>query len=253
MALLNKSMFLCCLLAIGAAFSNQAVAQLSLFPSNPTPLDLVRLRWTHVGCTNPDSVRVSMQANRATVSTDRVFFVDCGTVQGYFDEYTVGRLPSGEYDIELIVNPPPGTLGPSQLIGPIHLTVGPLPPTGSLLPHEDYSDAWLDPAEPGQVLVVEQSGEGLFAVWNVYDASGRPVWYLLLPGSWIRDSENNLRYVWTVYTTTGPYWGGRFDPGAVGGAAVGTASFVPQAVTRAGFEYTIAGVTGSRKLQRFAF
>jgi hypothetical protein len=253
MASVNRSIFLCCLLAIGAAFSTQAIAQLSLVPANPTPLDLVRLHWTHVGCTNPDSVRVSMQANRGTISADRAFFIDCGTVQGYFDEYTVGRLPAGEYDIELIVNPPPPTLGPSQLIGPIHLTVGPLPATGSLLPHEDYSDAWWDPTESGQALTVKQSGDKLFAGWNVYDASGRPVWYSLQPGSWTRDSANNLRYVWMVYKTTGPYWGGLFDPGAVRITAVGTASFVPQAVSRARFEYTIEGVSGSKQLQRFAF
>jgi hypothetical protein len=198
-----------------------------------------------------------MQANQGTVlgtvSADRVFIIDCGTVQGYFNEYTVGRLPTGEYDIELIVNPPPGTLGPSQLIGPIHLTVGPLPPTGSLLPHEDYSDAWWNTAESGQSLVIKQSGDKLFAGWNVYDMSGRAVWYSLQPGSWSRDSSNNLRFVWTVYKTTGPYWGGTFDPAAVTGTAVGTASFTPQAVSRARFDYTIEGVSGSKQLQRFTF
>ena len=126
MTLTSKGFVLGCLWLVGSTFSSFAAAQLSLVPANPTPLDTVRLRWAHVGCTNPDSTRTMMQANQVFVSTDRTFQVDCGTIQGYFDEYTVGRLPAGEYDVQLAVNPPPPTLGPSQLIGTIHFTVAAL-------------------------------------------------------------------------------------------------------------------------------
>jgi hypothetical protein len=194
-----------------------------------------------------------MVANRVTVSADRAFVVDCGTVQGYFDEYTVGRLPTGDYDVELIVNPPPGTLGPSLLIGTIHLAVGALAAAGSLFPSDNYSDGWWDPAESGWALIVQQSGNKLVATWNVYDASGRPVWFSLQPGSWQRDSANNLRYVGTIYMTTGPFWGGPFDPARVSVTAVGTGSFIPQAPSRARFEYTIGAVSGAKQLVRLVF
>lgn len=253
MSCTNKLFFLGSLWLIGTALSNLATAQLSLIPANPSPLDVVRLRWAHVGCTSPDSVRLTMLANRVTVSADRKFVVDCGSVQGYFDEYTVGRLPTGDYDIELIVNPPPGTLGPSQLIGPIHLAVSSLPPAGSLLPHESYSDGWWDPAESGWALIVQQSGDRLVATWNVYDATGQPIWYSLQPGSWTRDPDGNLRYVGTIYTTTGPYWGGPFDSRTVSAVAVGTANFIPQAPSRARFEYTIGTVSGAKHLVRLVF
>ena len=248
----SNRFFLWCVLAIGA-FTPPALAQLSLVPASPIPLDLVRLRWTHAGCTNPDSVRVSMQSNRVTVSADRTFPADCGTVQGYFDEYTIGRLPSGQYEVQLVVNPPPPTLGPSLLIGPVQLEVGPLPHTGALLPHEDYTDVWWDPNESGQSLTVKQSGAELVAGWNVYDVSGRAIWYTLQPGAWARDSANNLYYAGIVYKTSGPYWGGPFDPGALSIATVGTANFVPQSVSRARFDYVIEGVSGSKQLQRFVF
>src|SRR5437762_2540961 len=110
-ATITRSVLLGLLLAAAATFSSLAMAQLSLVPAKPTPLDTVRLRWTHVACTHPDSVQVSMQANLVTVSADRVAMVDCGTVLGYYDEYTVGRLPAGEYDVQLVVNPPPPSLG----------------------------------------------------------------------------------------------------------------------------------------------
>ncbi len=253
MSSLNKAIHLGCVLLLGITFSGLAAAQLSLVPAAPTPLETVRLRWAHVGCTNQESVRTTMQANQVTVSADRATRIDCGTVQGYFDEYTLGRLPAGEYDVQLIVNPPPPTLGPSQLIGPIHLTVGPSPPTDSLLPHDNYSDFWWDPAESGWALSVQQSGSRLVAIWNVYDAAGRPIWYTLQPGSWTKDSANTLRYVGTIYQTTGPDWRGPFDPAAVSVTAVGTGSFIPQAASRARFEYTIGGVSGAKQVVRFAF
>lgn len=249
----NKAVARVCLWLVATTLSGLAAAQLSLVPSNPTPLDTVRLRWAHAGCTNPDSIRITMQANRLMVSADRIFLADCGTTQGYFDEYTVGRLPAGEYDIQLAANPPPPTLGPTLLIGPIHLTVASLSPTDSLLPHDNYADVWWNPAESGSALTVQQSGDKLFAVWNVYDASGRSTWYSLQPGSWKRDSANILRYVGIVYSTTGPDWRGSFDASAISISAVGTASFTPQGASRARFEYTINGVNGSKQLVRFAF
>src|SRR5258706_5570864 len=83
--------------------------ELAVTPANPTPVDTVRLRWTHVGCTDAGAVQVTQEANRITVSTNRIFQVDCGTVAGFFEEFTLGRLPSGEYDAQIAVNPPPGT------------------------------------------------------------------------------------------------------------------------------------------------
>jgi len=243
----------CSLFAGACSIASVAVAQLVIVPGQPSPVDTVRLRWFHVGCTNPDSVRSSMQNNRVTISADRTFGVDCGTTQNYFDEYTVGRLPSGEYDVDLIVNPPPGTAGPSLLLGPVHLAVAPLPATGSLLPHDDYSDMWLVPEELGQSLVIKQSGAQLVALWTVYDAAGQPTWYTLQPGSWVRDASNTLVYSAIVFKTTGPYWALPFDPAALSITPVGTASFVPQSVSRARFDYTIDGIAGSKQLQRFVF
>ena len=246
----KKILFGCWLALLGSGLGAQ---QLSINPALPTPLDFVRLRYAHVGCTNPDSVRVAQLANRITVDADRVFVPDCGTINGYFEDFTLGRLPAGEYDAELIVNPPPGTLGPSLLIGPVHFTVAALPPTGSLHPHENYGDMWWNPLESGWALNVFQSGDKLIAVWAVYDAVGRATWYAMLSGSWLRDAGNALHYAGTVYRTTGPYWGGAYDPRAVTVTAVGTADFLPTSTSRAQFSYTIEGISGSKAIERFRF
>ena len=237
-----------------AAIAGLAMGEgLSLSPPAPGPLDTVRLVYTHVGCTNPDSVRVAQQSNRITVQADRVAFVDCGTVAGYFDEYTLGRLPSGDYDVELVVNPPPPTLGPSMLVGSVHLTVAPLPATGSLHPHDDYTDIWWNPAESGWSLSVKQSAEKLFLAWNTYDASNRATWFVLPAGAWSRDSAGVLHFSGAVYRVIGPGWQGAFDPAAVKATAVGTADFALFGVRHALFTYTIDGISGSKPVERLRF
>ena len=226
--------------------------QLAIVPATPTPLDLVRLRYTHVGCTNPDSLQLMQSANRITVQAERLIFPNCGTILGY-EEFTLGRLPTGNYDAELVVNPPAGTLGPSVLIGAVHFSVAPLPPTPSLHPHENYSDIWWNPQESGWALNVFQAGDTLIANWAVYDASGQPTWYALLSGAWQRDADNVLRYSGTIYRTAGAYWGGAYSAKDISVVAVGTADFKPTNSSHAIWNYTIDGIKGSKTIERFHF
>jgi len=242
---------LACLLI--ATSSLTAQAQLAIVPANPTPLDTVRLRYMHVGCTNPDSVRLSQAANLISVQVDRTFFPDCGTVAGYFEDFTLGRLPTGEYDVQLAVNPPPPTLGPTLLVGPVHLTVGALPPTGSAHPHENFEDMWWNPHESGWALNVFQSGEKLLLVWVTYDTDGRPTWFFVPSGAWSRDSASVLHFSGAVYRTQGPPWSGTFDPAVVTVTAVGTADFVPRGSSNAQFSYTIGNVSASKGIERLRF
>jgi hypothetical protein len=226
--------------------------ELTVTPASPTPVDTVRLRWAHVGCTNPDAVQVTQESNRITVSTNRVFQVDCGTINGFFEEFTLGRLPAGEYDAQIAVNPPPGTLGPTQLVGPVHISVARLPPTGAGTPRDDYTDLWWNPQRSGEALLVKQSSGLLFAVWVVYDAAGRATWYSLQPGAWARDPNNALGYSGTIYRTTGPWWGA-FDPAQVSITAAGRGTFTPLAAGRARFDVVVDGVTASTTLERMRF
>ncbi len=242
-----------CLASLAACAATGAFAQLALDPPNPTPLDTVRLRYYHVGCTDPDSVQVSLDANRVTVQADRRFAPDCGTVAGSYDEYTLGRLPTGEYEAMLVVNPPPGTFAPSQLLGPLHVSVSRLPPTGTARPHDDYSDMWWNGREPGWALSVRQSGEKVFLVWNTYADPGKPTWFVVPGGSWTRDADGRLHFAGTVYRTTGAAWQLPFDPTLVGVKPAGTADFLPLDPGHALFTYTIDGMSGAKAIVRFRF
>jgi hypothetical protein len=238
---------LCLLAATGA------LAQLSIDPAVPTSLDTVRLRYAHTGCTNPDSVQVSQEGGRISVQADRVFTVDCGTVLGFYEEFTLGRLPAGEYETSLVVNPPPGTLGPSQVIGPIHVSVSPLPATGLLHPHDNYSDMWWNPREPGWALTVNQLEEKLFMVWMTYDDAGKPTWLVVPGGLWTRDAENRLHFAGTAYRTAGTPWKLAYDPTAMEVKSAGSADFSPLDASHGIFTYTIDGVAGSKMIERFRF
>lgn len=234
--------------------ASNAFAQLSIDPPSPTALDTVRLRYTHAGCTNPHSVQVAQDANRITVQVDRGAIVpDCGTVVGFFEEFTLGRLPSGEYDASLVVNPPPGTLGPSQMLGPIHVSVARLAATGTLHPHDNYSDMWWNPREPGWALTLNQYGDKLFLVWVTYGDAGAATWLVLPGGTWTRESSGLLHFTGTVYRTTGSSWQLAFDPAATRIKPVGSADFSPLDASHALFAYTIDGVSGSKIVERFRF
>ena len=232
-----------------------AFAQLSIDPPNPSALDTVRLRYTHVGCTNADSVQVSQDANRITVSVDRGgVSPDCGTVAGFYEDYTLGRLPAGEYDTSLVVNPPPGTEGPTVMIGPVHVSVAPMGASGSLHPHDDYTDMWWNPREPGWALSVGQLHEKLFLTWVTYDDSGKAAWLVVPGGAWSRDAATNaLRFSGKIYRTQGTPWSQPFDAAAARLAQAGTASFTPLDSSHGIFRYTVDGVSGSKMVERFRF
>jgi len=231
-----------------------ALAQLSVNPPAPSALDTVRLRYTHVGCTNPDTVQVSQEGNRITVQVDRGGFTpDCGTVAGFFEDFTLGRLPAGEYDASLVVNPPAGTLGPSQVLGPVHVTVSRTAPAAAPRPHDNYSDMWWNPREPGWALTVNQYEEKLFMVWVTYDEAGKATWFVVPGGAWSRDASGRLHFAGTAYRTGGTPWQLPFDPAASRIKPAGTADFSPLDASHGLFAFTIDGVPGSKMVERFRF
>jgi hypothetical protein len=228
--------------------------QLSIEPPKPSALDTVRLRYAHVGCTNPDSVQVSQEANRIQVVVDRGgVAAECGTVPGFYEEYTLGRLPAGEYEASLVVNPPPGNSNASELLGPIHLSVAPAAATGTLHPHDDFSGLWWNPREPGWSLALTQLREKLFMMWLTYEDPGKSAWLVVPGGSWSRDERGMLRFGGKVYRTQGTPWQQAFDPAATHVTAVGTASFTPLDASHGIFRYAVDGVEGSKMIERFRF
>jgi hypothetical protein len=120
----------------------------------------------------------------------------------------------------------------------------------------DPTGLWYDPAESGWGLTVSQQGDTVFAVLFVYDQANHPVWYvasdleplaLMPPGG--------PMVLGNLYRTTGPWFGGTFDPHAVGVTAVGTLSLQylgpsPQSLQ---VGYTIDGTTVAKSVKPQTF
>ncbi len=121
----------------------------------------------------------------------------------------------------------------------------------------DPTGLWYDPAESGWGLSISQQGDKLFAVLFVYDSANRPAWYVA------SDIDTPSGTVFTpllsvtgkLYRTTGPWFGGAFDPHAVAATEVGTLTLgfaqpVPQPVR---VKYVIDGTTVEKTAQPQTF
>lgn len=108
-------------------------------------------------------------------------------------------------------------------------------------------DTWYAPNESGWgINVIEQGSAFGFAIY-VYDQNRNPTWYL---GA----GSSSGDFVWSgqMYEFTGPYFGGSFNPDAVGEIQVGSFTFTLNTVQSATLRYTINGVTVTKVVSRLA-
>ena len=104
----------------------------------------------------------------------------------------------------------------------------------------DQSDLWFIPTESGWGIQLVQRGSTIFATMFVYDAAGKPIWYVATM------SPTGDGITWTgdlLVASQGPWFGNpAFDPAAVIGRKVGTMTWFGQLVNSGVLEYTVDGV-----------
>lgn len=159
----------------------------------------------------------------------------------------LGRFPAGKYVVVTgIADSGAPTVTNSFSVVERHVFVPPF----DTFPVVDYSDLWWNSRESGWGLTIAQHpSDRLVAVWYVYSQSGQAVWYTIQPGAW----TSSTIYSGPVYKTTGPYFGGTFDPNKVGITQVGTATLNFTDANTATFSYTVEGVSGSKSITRLPF
>ena len=111
-----------------------------------------------------------------------------------------------------------------------------------------YNDLWWIPAESGWGMTISQQGKTLFLTFFVYDTDSKPTWFVATLDQTGTGASGLPVFTGTVYTTTGPWFGGPYT--RYNYREAGTASFLPSSATAAVLEYTVNGVPVRKSVQR---
>lgn len=114
----------------------------------------------------------------------------------------------------------------------------------------DFSDLWFNPSESGWGVNVIQQQEIVFATLFHYAPNGQTTWYVGpdLRGGGVVGGSLTFSGPW--YQTNGPWFGGTFNPNAVGVRQVGTATLTFNSINTGTLGFTADGVSFSRAIQR---
>jgi hypothetical protein len=119
---------------------------------------------------------------------------------------------------------------------------------GTTAPTVDYTDLWWNSNESGWGIAMTQQNQNIFLAWFVYDASGKPVWYV---ASNCAVSGNGCSG--SVYSTTGPPLSTSFNPSSVTVTPVGNISVSFTDANNAVLTYTVNGHSGTKNVTRQLF
>ncbi len=119
---------------------------------------------------------------------------------------------------------------------------------GTTPPAVDYTDLWWNASESGWGLVATQQYGVMFLAWFVYDANGKPAWYVATDCTVVGSGCSG-----TLYQTSGPPFGPTFNPAAVHATAVGTIGLAFTDANNAQLTYTVNGVSATKTITRQLF
>lgn len=115
----------------------------------------------------------------------------------------------------------------------------------------DFTDMWWAGAsENGWGLSITQHARAQFIVLFVYDAFGKPIWYVLPQGTW---NASNTAFTGALYQPTSSPLSSYNTAAFMPGAAIGTATVTYTGSGTATLTYTINGVSGSKSIVRQPF
>jgi len=115
------------------------------------------------------------------------------------------------------------------------------------------SDLWWNPYESGWgANIIDQQGT-LFITLFVYGPSGQPTWLVGSDVSIVSSTSSERVYSGALYSTTGPWFGGYFDPSSVHLRQVGTLTFTATSPVKGTITYSVDGVVVSKAVERLTW
>lgn len=245
-------------LAAAIAVPAICIGQVSIDPANPKPFHLIRVKVAPGGLGpdadgqtdtfNPGETQVTLAGNKITISPLMRGHVDFGGLPPVPFDQMIGAFPPGTYQVEIIRRATGrGSAGPVG--GTVTFTV---PAATTAEPLVNYTDLWWRAEESGWGLgLFHHPSNQIFGTLFVYGADGRPTWYVMPNGQFI---EPHI-FQGPLFRTTGPYYGGPFNPTQVLPVAAGTATieFDRYDLDKALIAFTIDGVTFNKFVRRQSF
>jgi hypothetical protein len=122
---------------------------------------------------------------------------------------------------------------------------------GTAPPTIDYTDLWYAGEQAsGWGMAITQQYDMMFLAWFVYDANGKPVWYVSSSCA-VVTSGNGCSG--DLYQVSGPPFGPSFDGSLVHATAVGSASITFTDPNNGTLTYTVNGTVASKAITRQVF
>lgn len=109
---------------------------------------------------------------------------------------------------------------------------------------------WAGAVENGWGMSVVQHRDMLFSVIYAYDASGKPIWYVMPGGAW---NDSKTAFTGAVYVPKGTPYSAYDAAGFVINAPVGSATITFASASKGILDYTIDGVSGRKTIARQLF
>jgi hypothetical protein len=119
---------------------------------------------------------------------------------------------------------------------------------GGTPPSVDFTDLWWNPSESGWGMAISHQFNVMFLAWFVYDAAGKPVWYV---ASNCAVTGNTC--TGPLYSVSGPPLGPAFDSSQVHATPAGTASVVFSGPNDGTLSYTLGTTTATKAITRQVF
>jgi hypothetical protein len=132
----------------------------------------------------------------------------------------------------------------NNIAGSKAITLQPLA-TGTAPPAVDYTDLWWNPNENGWGISLTQQFGVIFAAWYTYDATGKPVWYVVPNCPVISTGCTGDLYQVTGGAPLSSAWNGT-NPAT----KAGVVTFAFSNASNGTMNYTLNGVNSSRNISR---
>ncbi len=115
----------------------------------------------------------------------------------------------------------------------------------------NFTDLWWNSLESGWGLNIAQESDLMFVTFYVYGPNNQPVWYTALLNYQGVQPDGSVLFNGDIYQSTGPYFGGTFNPALVENVRAGTAIFQATGVEHATLTYRIGSAVVIKEIDRY--